>query len=154
MASGLFVDPTTLLRLTPLISSTCTLWFAWDQRVMYSTFTHPDLRNESSAILPLWWRKVLDLHEIERVLLPVTITTVASIVNIRKHGALLRAKGSWAWYAAGAALAVGQYVLLQHRRFCFQAAFGESLVDVSGLLKPGDWLWLSTALSSPVRSWT
>lgn len=121
MASGLFVDPTTLLRLTPLISSTCTLWFAWDQRVMYSTFTHPDLRNESSAILPLWWRKVLDLHEIERVLLPVTITTVASIVNIRKHGALLRAKGSWAWYAAGAALAVGHVAYVPGVMYKIQA---------------------------------
>lgn len=110
MASGLFVDPTTLLRLTPLVSSTCTLWFAWDQRVMYSTFTHPDLHKESSAILPLWWRKILEFPEIERVLLPLTITAVTSIANIRKYGALLQAEGSWAWYAAGAALAVGQYV--------------------------------------------
>lgn len=110
MASGLFVDPATLLRLAPLISSTCTLWFAWDQRVTYSTFTHPDLRAESAAILPLWWRKVFELHDVERVLFPITVTAVASVVNIRRHGGLLRSKGSWAWYAAGAALAVGQYV--------------------------------------------
>lgn len=110
MASGLFVDPATLLRLTPLISSTCTLWFAWDQRVMYSTFTHPDLHKESTAILPLWWRKVFESHDVERVLFPITVTAVASFVNIRKYGRLLQAKGSWAWYAAGAALAVGQYV--------------------------------------------
>lgn len=141
MASGRFVDPTTLLRLTPLISSTCTLWFAWDQRVMYTTFVHPDLHKESSAILPLWWRKILDFHEIERMLLPVTITAVTSIANIRKYGALLQAKGSWAWYAAGAALAVGQYVF-QQQTFFFQAVSGESSVDASGLLKLGDLLWL------------
>ncbi|KAF3769764.1 hypothetical protein M406DRAFT_248376 [Cryphonectria parasitica EP155] len=107
MASGLFVDPATLLRLTPLISSTCTLWFAWDQRVMYGTFAHRDLEEQSKAILPLWWKKVLEIHDIERVLFPLTVTSVTSIINIRKYGSLLRAKGSWAWYAAGAALAVG-----------------------------------------------
>lgn len=53
MASGLFIDPMALLRVTPLISSTCTLWFAWDQHVMYSTFAHPDLERESNAILHL-----------------------------------------------------------------------------------------------------
>lgn len=107
MASGLFVDPAILLRLTPLISSTCTLWFAWDQRVMYSTFVHPGLEQESKNILPLWWKRVFEIHDIERVLFPLIVTTVASLANIRQYGSLLCAKGSWSWYAAGAALAVG-----------------------------------------------
>lgn len=106
MASGLFVNPTTLLRITPLISSTCTLWFAWDQQVMYSTFTKPDLEKEANAILPLWWKKVFESHDIERVLLPITVTAVTSIINIHKYGGLLQAKGSLRWYASGAALSV------------------------------------------------
>lgn len=107
MASGLFVDPAALLRLTPLISSTCTLWFAWDQHVTYSTFAHPDLEEQSNAILPLWWQKVFEAHDVERVLLPIAVTAATCLANLRAHGALLRARGSWAWYAAGAVLAVG-----------------------------------------------
>lgn len=121
MASGLFVDPMTLLRLTPLISSTCTLWFAWDQRVMYSTFVHPDLAPVSKTILPLWWKRVFEIHDIERVLFPLTVTTVTSILNMRRNSALLKVRGSWAWYAAGAALAVSHLAFVPAVMYKIQA---------------------------------
>lgn len=74
---------------------------------MYSTFAHPDLEKESNAILPLWWKKVFEIHDVERVLFPITVTAVTCLANIRKYSTLLKAKESWAWYVAGAALAAG-----------------------------------------------
>ncbi|KAI0026160.1 hypothetical protein F4780DRAFT_774356 [Xylariomycetidae sp. FL0641] len=48
MASGKFVDPMTLLRLAPVISSTCSLWFSLDQQLFVSALITPSRPPHSS----------------------------------------------------------------------------------------------------------
>lgn len=57
MASRAFFDPINLLRLAPLVTSTCTLMYAFDEYMFLSTFLHRDHRKQSNAILPSWFKR-------------------------------------------------------------------------------------------------
>ena len=59
MASGLFFDPMTLLRLAPIITSTASLTFAHDQDLFFRPFIHESQRQKSNAFLPGWSKEAL-----------------------------------------------------------------------------------------------
>ena len=57
MASGLIFDPIKLLRVTPLLTSTSFLWYAYDEHVFFSTLLHPELQNKDESIIPSFFRQ-------------------------------------------------------------------------------------------------
>ena len=59
MASSLLADPFKLLRLAPLISSSCSLWYCVDQYMFFNNFIVPANRAQGSQILPLYWKSFL-----------------------------------------------------------------------------------------------
>jgi hypothetical protein len=59
MASGTIFDPLALLRLTPTISSSFSLWYCVDQYLFLANFTSPANRLKGSEILPQYWRSFL-----------------------------------------------------------------------------------------------
>src|SRR5688572_18768912 len=105
MASGAFFDPKALLLVTPLLSSTCSLWYAFDQDAYLGFFVKPSVpREKANAILPSYISTMF-VPGTARVVALVTITTWSSIANLVVSKPLLRSRGSFVWYAWGAAMA-------------------------------------------------
>ncbi|GAB0133899.1 hypothetical protein EsDP_00002293 [Epichloe bromicola] len=106
MASCAFFDARKALLLAPLVSSSCSLVFAWDQHVFLSNFTHPELSGRGNAILPTYWR-VMFPWGLTQVVSLLGVTTWTSVGAIVWHRGLLQRRGSLQWYAGAAGLAVG-----------------------------------------------
>lgn len=107
MASGLFVDPTTLLRVTPLVSSSAAAWFCIDQLMFWGNFVHPDVRDKSSDILPAYW----NAH------LPVGLTAIFSVYGVSFATGLANAfskrrPAGARLYLAGAALSLAHFLFV------------------------------------------
>ena len=51
MVSKRLFNPLVTQRAAPLVSSTCTLLFAWDQHLFFSTFNHSDIRRLSEPVV-------------------------------------------------------------------------------------------------------
>jgi hypothetical protein len=106
MASRTIFDPLVALRLAPLISSTCSLWFAWDQHLFLSIFVSPSNRSFSNQFLPTYFRTFFR-SGLTWVLVLLGLTLSTAGLNIATDGVSLRARQSLQWYAAGAAFATG-----------------------------------------------
>ena len=105
MASGAFFDPKALLLVTPLISSTCSLWMAFDQDAYLGFFVKPTVpREKANGILPSYI-KTMFVPGTARVVSLIAVTTWTSIANLVLSKPLLRSRGSFVWYAWGAAMA-------------------------------------------------
>ncbi|KAI0594413.1 hypothetical protein F4775DRAFT_574130 [Biscogniauxia sp. FL1348] len=105
MASGLFFDPMVALRAAPLVSSTCTLLYAWDQHLFLSLLNARQVREHSRPLLPPYF-KTFFRKGLPMVLGFLTVTTSTAVANLYTQRAALQARGSLWWYTAGAALAV------------------------------------------------
>ncbi|RAK95277.1 putative integral membrane protein [Aspergillus ibericus CBS 121593] len=144
MASGLIFDPRSLLRAAPLVTSTCTLWFAFDQDFFLNVFLHPDHRPGSDALLPSYFR-VFFRRGLVRVLGLLTLTLTGGGWNIRTHH---RQSSSWPWYVAGTALAASHLLFVpaiapKIQAITEDASQGSSTRDLEG--------WLAI---HRVRTWT
>ncbi|KAH9886778.1 hypothetical protein F4778DRAFT_438694 [Xylariomycetidae sp. FL2044] len=116
MASRKFFDPAVLLALTPVVSSTCSLLFAHDQHFFLTLLTKPDIRAPSNALLPSYFRAFF-APGLVRVLgfLGVTVGSSAALLLLLRTssaGPLLRGRGAFAWYAAGASFAAGHLLFV------------------------------------------
>ncbi|KAL4954424.1 hypothetical protein BDW69DRAFT_163231 [Aspergillus filifer] len=68
MASGLITDPLRLVRVAPLITTTASLMFAWDEHWFLSGFlshkfnaeADPDYQEHSEALLPRYFRRFFE----------------------------------------------------------------------------------------------
>ncbi|KAI1641218.1 hypothetical protein F4809DRAFT_216543 [Biscogniauxia mediterranea] len=105
MASGLFFDPMVALRAAPLVSSTCTLLYAWDQHLFLSLLNARQVREHSRPMIPIYFKKLF-YRALPMVLGFLTVTTSTAVANLYTQRATLQARGSLWWYTAGAALAV------------------------------------------------
>lgn len=103
MASGLFFDPMLLLRASPLITSTCSLWYAWDEQFFLSIFTRPENEFESSALLPSYFNTFFQ-RGTASVLTVLALTLSSSAANLYTDRSVLSARGSLKWYIAGTIL--------------------------------------------------
>ncbi|KAL6849443.1 mRNA splicing protein [Amphichorda felina] len=114
MASGAF-SPKTALLLLPLVSSTSTLLFSFDQHSFLSVLTHPALvQNQgasSNAVISPYFSLFFP-RGLVRVVTFLGVTTWSSVGCIYSSRVLLRSKGSLAWYAGAAALAVGHLLFV------------------------------------------
>lgn len=104
MASRQFFDPLALLRVSPLLTSTCSLWFAWDQHFFLHIFNRPEHRAKSNELLPSYFR-IFFRGGVTRVLVLLSLTMSASVANLYAKRPSLEQRGSLGWYAAGASFA-------------------------------------------------
>ncbi|KAL2104999.1 hypothetical protein VUR80DRAFT_9180 [Thermomyces stellatus] len=138
MASRLFFDPLVALRTAPLVSSTCTLLFAWDQHLFLSNLNLPDTRALSKPVVRPYFR-CLFRRSIAQVLGFVAVTAAASAANLRAHRPSLSARGSAPWYAAGALLAAGHLLFVPIIAPRVRALVQDAEVDPNDVLDK----WLS-----------
>lgn len=111
MASGLFFDPLVALRAAPLVSSTCTLLYAWDQHLFLSTLNRPETRKLSGPVVSPYF-KVLFRRAIYQVLGFLAVTASTSIANLYSQRPLLNGRGSASWYKAGAILSASHILFV------------------------------------------
>ncbi|VUC22692.1 unnamed protein product [Clonostachys rosea] len=96
---------TTLLLTTPLISSSCSLWFSLDQHCFFSNLVKPNVRG-ADEVLPPYFANTFWAN-LWKVVGLLGVTTWSSVGAIYLSRPLLRARGSFPWYVATAALATG-----------------------------------------------
>ncbi|KAF5026520.1 hypothetical protein F66182_1380 [Fusarium sp. NRRL 66182] len=107
MASGAFFNPRVLLLVSPLVSSSITLWFARDQDSFLSIFTKPPVdRQKANEILPSYISAFYGSGP-WAVLSFIGLTFTSSMASIYLEQPLLQSRGSLAWYGWSAALAFG-----------------------------------------------
>ncbi|KAI0178959.1 putative integral membrane protein [Hypoxylon sp. FL1284] len=112
MASGLFVDPTTLLRIAPAISSTCSLWFGWDQYELLQLFLKPDIQAHTNKMLPSYFSTFFN-RGAPRVVGLLLATVLTSAANLRyAPSGLLHQRGSFIWYSGAVAFALGHQIYI------------------------------------------
>lgn len=94
------------LRLAPLLSSTCSLWFAWDQNLFLHNFIHPANRPASNRSLPSYFRTFFH-SGLPSVLTLLGLPISTAGLNLVVDKSSLSTSHSREWYAAGAAFTVG-----------------------------------------------
>ncbi|PLB40355.1 putative integral membrane protein [Aspergillus candidus] len=112
MASGLIFDPTALLRVAPLASSTGTVAHAVLELFAFSSFVQPHTRKDADGLLPRVFPYVFNRAVCTVVALNLT-TVVSSIANIRS----LRHRSPWplsrsTFYWAGLVAAIGHMLFV------------------------------------------
>ncbi|KAK7931831.1 hypothetical protein PG985_002543 [Apiospora marii] len=127
MASGRFVDPMTLLRVTPLVTSTAAVMFSADQYLFLDTLLAPPHRERANELVPLTFfgRGIW----IIMTAYPLSIATgVANVYQSSGGGSSIAAKlssggnnGAARWYAAGAALALAHFAFVPSIMYKVQA---------------------------------
>jgi hypothetical protein len=110
MASGLFVDPTTLLRVAPLVSSSAAVWFCYDQWMYYGTFLHRDVRQKTNDILPAYWNAHLS-KGLAGIFSLYGLSAATGLANALSRGGRPAAPGS-RWYIVGACLSVAHFAFV------------------------------------------
>ncbi|KXH47141.1 hypothetical protein CSAL01_08550 [Colletotrichum salicis] len=112
MASGQFFDPLVALRVAPLVSSTCTLLFAWDQHFFLSLFNDtPELRKKSAPMLKPYFNNFFS-RGVFIVLGFIAVSTSTGIANLFNQPAALRSQSTFRWYAAGTAMSAGHLLFV------------------------------------------
>jgi hypothetical protein len=111
MASGQFVDPIQLLRITPLIAATLTLDHAFDSNLFLSALNQPSTRSKSNAALSTYF-PIVSTAGFYRRLTSVSLTLAASIVNAVYSARSGKPSPARAWYTAGAVLAVAHFIFM------------------------------------------
>lgn len=111
MASGLFFDPLVALRVAPLVSSTCTLLYAWDQQFFFGALNAPERRTISQPVLSPYFRAAF-YPGLVFVVSVLGVTTWSSIANLYTHRAALHANQSFVWYVAGAVLSASHLLFV------------------------------------------
>ncbi|KAF4120575.1 hypothetical protein GMORB2_3013 [Geosmithia morbida] len=110
-----------LLLVAPLVSSTASLLFAWDQHLFLSLLAHPTIAEPvtagpephagTNALLPPYFRRFFR-RGLGRVVTFLAVTTWSSLGAVHHFGPLLRSKGSLGWYVGAASLAVGHLLFV------------------------------------------
>ncbi|KAH8817003.1 hypothetical protein F5884DRAFT_778171 [Xylogone sp. PMI_703] len=101
MASGKVYNPLALLRIAPLVSSTCSLWFALDQHFFLSIFNKPVHRSKSNDLLPSYFTFFFH-NGVVRVIVLIAASIGTALGNI--YNGPGSSQGPRQWYIAGAAL--------------------------------------------------
>ncbi|OKL61455.1 hypothetical protein UA08_03083 [Talaromyces atroroseus] len=111
MASQVIFDPLAALALALLVSSTCTLWYAFDQHHFLTVFNSPVNRTKSDAILPTYFKEFFQAG-LPRVVGLLGLTFLTAIGNYYWRYDSLVATRSLRWYVAGAWLAVSHLLFV------------------------------------------
>jgi hypothetical protein len=106
MASTQLFDPHTLLRLSPLISSSFSLWYCVDQHMFYNNFIIPANRAKGSALLPLYWKSILTPG------LSCIFSLYGLTIGTAAANLYLGPPDSSRWYAIGAGFAMAHFAFV------------------------------------------
>ncbi|KAK2001927.1 hypothetical protein LX36DRAFT_310677 [Colletotrichum falcatum] len=168
MASGIFFDPMVALRVAPLVSSTCTLLFAWDQGFFLGLFNRTaESRMQSAPMLKSYFDAFFR-RGVKFVLGFLALSATTAVANICTQTGAPRSTGASRWYyAVGAAMSAGHlaYVpLVAPHVKALTGAEGEG--DANGILDGwlganwwrmvtvdlGAWLAFGGAVAANLRS--
>ncbi|KAI4862668.1 hypothetical protein F4820DRAFT_429904 [Hypoxylon rubiginosum] len=116
MASGQFVDPQTLLRVAPLITSTASLVIAGDSHLFLSSFISlaPQRPQQVAELAPryfeaFFWRGLPAIFASYGPSVALGATNAWHYYSRTSPGP---SPASWAWYAGGTALALAHYAFV------------------------------------------
>lgn len=101
-----------MLYLAPVVTSTVSLWFAFDQYFFLGIFLHKDVEPGAKHVLTPYWYIMISTG-LGYVIAPLvgTMASIAWILNTTSTE-LLQAKGSSSWYVASAVLAAGHFAFV------------------------------------------
>lgn len=101
-----------ILHLVPVVTSTVSLWFAFDQYFFLGIFLHKDVETGAKHVLTPYWNTMIGTG-LGYVVAPL-VSTIASTVAILSttSAGLLRDKGSYSWYVASAFFAAGHFAFV------------------------------------------
>lgn len=159
MASNLFFDPLFALRATPLVSTTCTLLFAYEQHFFLSLLNRPQARPETRRFLPAYFTMFF-AEGVVQVFGFLGITAASSLANLYLHNrgtVPLGEQGAYWWYAAAAGLAVSHLLYTPLVAPPVFAIRGDKPLkqgeDVN--TKLDDWLWVNRMrmLTTDLGAW-
>lgn len=164
MASGRFVDPMTLLRVTPLVTSTAAVMFSADQYLFLDALLAPPHRERANELVPSYYRTFFGRGIwIIMTAYPLSIATgVANAYRSSGGGSSVAAQlssgggnnGAARWYAAGAALALAHFAFVPSIMYKVQALYeGEGKGEGNQNLKRWLDVHLVRSLLVDVPSW-
>jgi hypothetical protein len=147
MGSKVVFDPRVLLRTAPLITSTCTLWYSFDQDFFNNLFLHPNHRTRSNEILPSYFGAFFGPGT-ARVLGLLALTLTGGGYNILAGRSGSGGSASLPWYTAGTVLCASHLLFVpavapKIQAIVEDASKGSSTKDLEG--------WLSV---HRIRTWT
>ncbi|KAH9905361.1 hypothetical protein F4778DRAFT_705269 [Xylariomycetidae sp. FL2044] len=93
------------LHLVPVISSTSSLWYAWDQYEQLTLFRHKEMKSLSNQVIPPYFTAFFK-RGVPRALGLLATTTLSCASILRYSSEVSREKGAFPWYVAALALAV------------------------------------------------
>lgn len=111
MASGLFFDPLKLLRIAPLLTTTSSLVYAWDEHWYLSGFLHSKHQEETKKILPSYFRRFFE-QGIFVIAGLNTLTISTAITNLLTDRPVLDRLQSSRWYWAGLGFTVCHFLFV------------------------------------------
>ncbi|KAI1079932.1 hypothetical protein F5B20DRAFT_580728 [Whalleya microplaca] len=106
MASGQFFDPLTLLRVTPLVASSASLWLAVEEHRYLNIFLLLKDRSKVNEILPSYFEKFF-YTTFPYLLSTFGITIATGVTNFYS-----RPNKALPWYAAGTALTLAHFAFV------------------------------------------
>lgn len=96
----------TILHIAPIVCSTISIWFAFDQWFFLRIFLKKDIEPQTRHFLTSYWTTFAD-DGIPIVLLGVAGTAASTVAVLTTDSDnILREKGSYYWYMASAIFAV------------------------------------------------
>ncbi|KAI0887845.1 uncharacterized protein GGS22DRAFT_154451 [Annulohypoxylon maeteangense] len=110
MASGLFLNPLTLLRVAPLITSTASLTIASDSHLFLSSLV--SLKRERSTVNQVAPRyfETFFWRGLPEILVTFGLSLAFGIAN--SYGGRRPRAAAWAWYAGGSAFSLAHFAFV------------------------------------------
>lgn len=106
MASGKFVDPVTLLRAAPLITSTVSLVFSFDQHLFLDVFLAPHHREQADGLVSSYFKTLFPRG------LAVIFTSYPLSIACGACNLYAAPQTAYPWFAAGTALALAHFAFV------------------------------------------
>ncbi|KAH9908267.1 hypothetical protein F4778DRAFT_776576 [Xylariomycetidae sp. FL2044] len=99
----------TILYLVPALSSTCSLYFAWDQLFFLRLFLKKDIRHHGNRLQASYWQSFFPVAA-PIIIGLIFVTSGTSFALLRTSDAVLQQKKTYNWYLAGGALALCHFL--------------------------------------------
>ncbi|KAG7406364.1 hypothetical protein LZL87_013643 [Fusarium oxysporum] len=101
-----------ILHLVPVVTSTVSLWFAFDQFFFLGLFLNKKVEPTAKDTLTPYWNTMINtgLPIVVAPLLGTIASTTAILATTREE--YLRDKGSFSWYIASTALAASHFAFV------------------------------------------
>ncbi|KAF5671216.1 integral membrane protein [Fusarium heterosporum] len=101
-----------ILHLVPVVTSTVSLWFAFDQFFFLGIFLNEKVESHAKETITPYWNTMINTG-LPIVIAPLlgTIASTAAILGTTSEE-YLRNKGSFSWYIASTALAASHFAFV------------------------------------------